>query len=517
MGLQEFKQALQSKFDRKKTKTQPISNSDVILPTELWLQILSLLPLDTVATVTLISRSLRWIAQPLLFKEDLAIHPFTISIAYRRLQVDSYLARCHDRLDFLSSPRIAPHIVKFSLTPFPAGHSLSRNSKPHIPENEIVDHVFDVLPLFTGLRSLTIHSIKSTPERMTILRSLALDYFELETRGDDITWQKMRQGVTPPTPIPAQRVLSFNCDTSPHQVPIPALVSLQFLHPTTLNQINAGPNGTESILVAMSLSSSTFPRLHTLDISARYVSCAEFIPTLHQCPNLITLRIRSSFTDSPVRPHMAPLPPQILPSLSTYHGPPYLARFFANNRDIRDFKLWSSRRPSSVVQPAKLVPILQQLGVRIEALEIGVTTLPPFLISVIAENMPALKSLAVNAHLASYHPGVVTTHVAQTPFKPSISIREGSSQLNLDTLSFGVQIPDGVLVGSSEYQEAGLAFLEKFPVQYDPTSWDQWAIELAWSKIIWNRIDLTDRDLAAPGELSIEHVEYHSAVFRTLD
>ncbi|KAG6918374.1 hypothetical protein DXG01_015026 [Tephrocybe rancida] len=351
---------------------------------------------------------------------------------------------------------------------------------------------------------------------MATLRTLTPTRFELETRGDDITWQKLPQGDIPPTPVPARQVVFFKCDTSPRQAPVPALVSLHFLHPTTLEEINAGPSGTESVLATMSVSSSGFPRLVTLDIYARFVSYPEFIPTLRQCPNLTTLRLRSAFTDSPVRPTMAPISPDILPALVTYHGPPHLAPFFASDRRIRDFKLWSSRRASSVVKPVLLAPILQQLGSHVEVLEIGVATLPSFLISVIAESLPKLRSLAVNAHLSSYHPGVATTQITRTHFEPSISIGEEPSLLSLDSLSFGVQIPEHISVGSLEHEEVGLDLLSRFPVLYDPTSWDHWAIELAWSKIIWNRLDTTDRSHVAPGELSIEHVEYHETVFRTL-
>ncbi|KAG6841147.1 hypothetical protein C0991_001424 [Blastosporella zonata] len=281
---------------------------------------------------------------------------------------------------------------------------------------------------------------------------------------------------------------------------------MQFLHPTTLEEITAGPDATESVLVAMSLSPSSFFRLLTLDIYALFYDCPEFIPALRQCPTLTTLRIRM-FGHRSEPPSMAPIPPDILPALVTYHGPLSLAQSWARDRRIRDFKLWGSRTLSSVLQPAELAPILRQLGPHVEVLEIGVMSLPPSLISIIAECLPKLKSLAVNAHVSSSYPGTATTHVTQTRFRPSISVGEGSSQLNLDSLSFGVQIPDEIAIGSLQHELIGLTLLEGFPIQYTSMSWDCRKTGFPWSKIMWNRSDVTDRRFDAPGDLSIGYVE----------
>ncbi|KAF8065246.1 hypothetical protein FPV67DRAFT_175765 [Lyophyllum atratum] len=352
---------------------------------------------------------------------------------------------------------------------------------------------------------------------MIVLQSLSLNYFELETRTDDITWQNMPEGDTPSTPIPARRVFSFNCNPSPHQRPTQFSAPLQFMHPDTMEVIRAGLNGTESILVTLSLSSSSFHNLRILDLQVRFVSCPQFIPALHQCPCLNTLRLRSAFTDSPAGLSMAPLPSRILPALTTYHGPPSLASIFAHGRQIRSFKLWSSRRVSSVSKPEKVAPLLSHLGPYVETLEIGVTTLPAFLMRVIADALPKLRSLSVNGHLSSDHTGVATMHISETPFHPCIGIIESVALLHLDFLCLGVQIPDTVTEGSPEHENIVWNLFNKFPTEYNPTSWDQWAIDLAWSRLIWNRLDIADRQGGSPGKLSVEHVEYRNPVFRSLE
>ena len=147
-----------------------------------------------------------------LFRRTIAIYPFLGSVTYRHLQPEPYIARSIDRLAFLSLPRIAKQTKEFSLTPYPRGHSLSRT----VPENTIVDRAFDVLPHFSNLNTLVKHSIKSTPHRMAVLRHLRPQVFELEIRGDDLTWQATEFQLS--TPIVAQRVFLFNCNANPHQI-----------------------------------------------------------------------------------------------------------------------------------------------------------------------------------------------------------------------------------------------------------------------------------------------------------
>jgi F-box-like len=498
---------------RQKSASEP-SSKYLHVPTEIWLEILSYLSSEDYGSLSLTCRSIRWIAQPLLFRTPLAIYPFLGSVAYRHLQLEPYIARSLERLDFLSLPRIAEQIKEFSVTPYPRGHSLTSSGSPqvHVPENVIVDRVFDVLPHLSNLNTLVIHSIRSTPQRMSVLRNLRLQVFELEIRGDDITWQASES--QPSTPIVSQRVVLFNCNASPRQIPVPVTVPLSFLYPNTLEVISTGPNGTESILAAMSSSPTPFPRLQLLDLSVRFISSSHFIMALRQCHKLTSLRLRSAATDSPAhgRPTMATLPAEVIPALTLYHGPPSLAPSFTSEHLLQDVKLWSSRSMSSVRPPTYLAEIIPLLGIHVKVLEIGVTTLPPLLLERIITCLPNLKCLAVNAHLSSYHPGVASMHTTHTTLMPSINISvPGAGKLDLDVLYIGVQLP---VVGSPEQASAACEVLSRFPQHYDPTSWGEWEIELPWSRIIWSRLDKVDDD-EIRGRLSIEHVEYTKPLFRT--
>lgn len=348
---------------------------------------------------------------------------------------------------------------------------------------------------------------------MSVLQRLHPQVFELEIRGEDITWQATESS----TPIVAQRVVLFNCNASPHQIPVPVTVPLTFLYPNTLEVITTGPNGTESILAAMSLSTSPFLRLRLLDVSVRFISSSQFISALRQCHNLTSLRLRSAATDSPAhgQPTTPPLPAEVLPALTSYHGPPSLAPSFACEHLLLDVKLWSSRSMSSVRPPIYLAEIIPLLGAHIKVLEIGVTTLPPFLLERIIVCLPNLKCLAVNAHLSSYHPGVATMHTTHTTLMPIVDISVvGAGKLDLDVLSIGVQLPATVVVGSPEQALAAYEVLSRFPHHYDPTSWGEWEIELPWSRIIWSRIDTVVDEEEIQGRLSIEHVEYIKPLFR---
>ncbi|KAF5384425.1 hypothetical protein D9615_003250 [Tricholomella constricta] len=480
---------------------EPKHNSDIFLPTELWLDILSLSTRNSIAAISLTCRSLRWIAQPLLF-QDLVIRPFLKSTTYRKPRRTLYVARRHKRLDFFSSPRIACHIRSISVIPYPP---VAR--KHNVPNPNVVAQVFSALPLFTNLRSLVLHSILCTSERLTILQNLSLDNFELDIRRGDIWGVPTRRSTL--TPIPAQRVFSFNCNAGPHERLNPSLFSLQFVHPDTLEEIHSGLDGTEIMLVAMSLSPSAFHSLRTLDISVYFIDSPQFVPAMHQCPHLATLHLRAPVTPARSLPRMSHIPSDILQALVVYHGPPFLAAFFAQDRAIRDFKLWTSRDPSSVLCPTELAPILLRLGSSVETLELGVTELPPFLIETITDSLPNLKSLSVNSHLSSNSPGTVITHIIQTKVSPPRIGAVGAvgAQLDLNNLSLGVRFPATFPIGSPVHEKIVLSLWGKFPHRYNRVMSLRWATGPAWSKIMWSRLDKDIRYNEALGTLSIEHTE----------
>ncbi|KAF9467720.1 hypothetical protein BDZ94DRAFT_1248865 [Collybia nuda] len=521
MGLQDVRVSSLFKIPRqftqkdRKRKTEP---SNIILPTELWLEILDYISLENIEALSLTCHALRLVAQPFLFR-TVVMHPFLDTIAYRRLNLEAYVVRSFERLKFLASPRIAHHVREFSLVPYPTGHSLSRRGPPQVPENTIVNQVFDILPLLPNLRTLMVHCIKSTPRRMEVLRGLHLDVLALETRGDDITWHSSDDdNHRVLTPIPSSRYFSFNCNAGPHQMPLFSVIPLDFLHRDSIVNISSGPNGTESVLEAITLSPSLFLALTNLDLSVRFVSTPTFVMALQQCPNLRSIRLRAASTDSPAhaRPMMKPLPSDAIPLLSHYHGPPSLAPIFALNRTLSSVKLWSSRSIASVTKPTVLTSVLPQLGSHVQSLEIGVTTVPIILMEILQQSFPDLKSLSVNAHLAGYNPGTVYTRTVHTHLTPELNpsvIRSG--KWDLDILSIGTQLPDTTTTDSPEQEVVAMEALTRFPLDYDPTSWGQWAIESPWSKIVWQRLHGEALGGKTRGRLSIEYVEYIKPTFQT--
>ncbi|KAF5371507.1 hypothetical protein D9615_009586 [Tricholomella constricta] len=266
-------------------------------------------------------------AQPRLFQGHLSIRTLLASTTHRIFQPDSHKARCYKRLQFFSSPRIARHIRSFSLIPFTHCPFRRTTRKQLVPENDVIDKIFSALPLFTNLRSLVVHFIRLTPRIIAILQDLTLDNFELNIRGHDI-WQGLPTEKRISMPLPARRVILFNCDANYYRTPIiPSLFSVHLVHPGTLEEIHSGPDGTQFMLIAMSSSPSAFRSLQTLDISVDFISSPQFVPAMYQCPRLAALRLRRSETPARPLPQMAPIPSNILQALVVYHGPPLPVSF----------------------------------------------------------------------------------------------------------------------------------------------------------------------------------------------
>ncbi|KAJ7646512.1 hypothetical protein FB45DRAFT_1098305 [Roridomyces roridus] len=135
----------------KKPQKPKISESDILLPTEIWLCILDLIPEVALDSISRTSKRLRFIALPLFFRSQ-QIFPFQDTFAYRRISMSAhselspygYQERSIQRLKFLGTTLISSAIRDFYVSPYPPGYN-RRHRVEHKPVEAIMDHVVRIL------------------------------------------------------------------------------------------------------------------------------------------------------------------------------------------------------------------------------------------------------------------------------------------------------------------------------------------------------------------------------------
>ncbi|KAJ7492997.1 hypothetical protein B0H11DRAFT_2006831 [Mycena galericulata] len=478
----------------------PLTESDIVLPTEIWLDILDYFPEHTLEPVSRVCKRLRWVTLPLFFRSQ-QVFPFMETFAFRRLsmnvEIAGYQERSLRRLEFLSTTRISPEVRDLYVSPYPPGYN-RRHRVEHKPVEAVMEPLLNALPKFFNLNKLVLHFPLCDENLISSLKSLRLDYLELEmlptTRGD--------------VPIPARKEFLFNRSTSPIQMFPPDSLSLVLLFPNSIERIVAGPTGTDALVRTLIQHPAGLPSLQTLDISLRVAASPDLAEALTACPQLTALRLRASALDGPHIPaHLPSLPASALPHLNSYHGPASFAPALARGRPLRFVRLWTSHGVSAICAPVLLLPALRQLdapaGVAgIFHLELGVTTVSPALLATLQQACPALAVLAVNAHLDAFHPGSVERHVLSL----ATSDGECSARLRLPrgwglrTLRLGVQLAGSSPVHSPEHAALFASAREAvagFPGAYDPTSWRRWVVDAPWYCVEWTRSSVGAVDLDA--------------------
>jgi hypothetical protein len=367
--------------------------------------------------------------------------------------------------------------------------------------------LFLALLKFGNLMKLALQFPLCNDILFSALDSLHLDSFELEvlpTALGDI-------------PIPAKREFFFNCSNSPIQLFPTNGLSLRLLFPESLERVAAGPTGTDTVTRTLACHPSGLTSLTTLDLSLRFVASPHFLIALAACPNLSSLRLRSSVMDGSIPASLPPFPANTVPHLTCYHGPAIFAPVFAHSRTLRIVRLWSSHSVSTVSAPWLLHPVLQQLGPALTSLELGVTLVPDGLLEAIRDAFPSLTMLAINAHLDSFHPGTVVRRVASPPvaLRARLALPAG---LQLQTLRLGTQLAGAPSAdaadANTELWESAREAVRAFPGGYDPTSWHRWVVDRPWYCVKWTRVEAEadgggDFGTALDGTLCIEYGEHY--------
>ncbi|KAJ7263677.1 hypothetical protein B0H12DRAFT_284510 [Mycena haematopus] len=485
----------------------PVAESELVLPTEIWLDILCCIPRDALESLSRICRRMRWIVLPLYFRSQ-QIFPFCETFAFRRLSLSTHVAgyqeRALRRLSFLSSDTISPVIRELFISPYPPGYN-RRHRVVHTPVEAVMELLLAVLPRFQNLSKLVLQFPPCNDQLFSALESLRLDYFELEVSS----------AVVGEIPIPTSGEFLFNCSTSPNQLFVSKDLSLRLLFPKSIQRIVAGPTGTDTLTRALLSHPSGLTSLITLDVSLRFVGSHHFPAALDACPNLSSLCLRSSAIDISSTPaFLPPLPTTCIPHLTSYHGPASFGPTFARNRTLRIARLWSSHSVSAVSPPWLLIPLLPLLGSTITSLELGVTLVPSELLETIHDAFPLLTVLSINTHLDSFHPGTVVRRVLVPPVAETLRVALPMG-LRLQRLRLGTQLAPTELGNHSA--PADLALFESahetirtFPTNYDPTSWRRWVVDRPWYCVEWTcAADVPGTGMLQDGTLRVEYGEHY--------
>ncbi|KAJ6583519.1 hypothetical protein DFH09DRAFT_1075923 [Mycena vulgaris] len=141
-----------------------ILESDIVLPPELWLEILAGSPGHALELVSRVCKRLRQIVLPLFFRSQ-QVFPFLETFTFRRLsmslELSGYQERSLKRLDFLSSNQISTAVRELFVSPYPPGYN-RRHKVEHRPvENATTDQI-ELLPsnarMGSDLGALGVHS-----------------------------------------------------------------------------------------------------------------------------------------------------------------------------------------------------------------------------------------------------------------------------------------------------------------------------------------------------------------------
>ncbi|KAJ7922511.1 hypothetical protein B0H13DRAFT_2317342 [Mycena leptocephala] len=144
-------------------------------PNELWLEVTAQLPSDAIRNLSSADRALYDIARSLGFTE-FKLYPYPYDFQPQKAQLDDAL----QRLDFWSSPNIAPHVrsctARSNAHRWQGSAQLHDGGSPHI----LMNTFFELLPRFTGLQRLYADWIQFTQMGLASLCGLpTLTHVEL--------------------------------------------------------------------------------------------------------------------------------------------------------------------------------------------------------------------------------------------------------------------------------------------------------------------------------------------------
>ncbi|KAJ6455464.1 hypothetical protein C8R45DRAFT_1036409 [Mycena sanguinolenta] len=363
----------------KRTRSGSVSGSQVaLIPPEIWLQIFAYLSSPTdIKACSLTCVSFRQLAQPLLFAK-IFTHPLPPPLALRSLQTNKYRRRTSQRLEFFTSPLIAPAVRECWIDPPSA-------EDDDLPTDVLIDTIFDRLRRLPNLKVLGCRYIRLTSERLAVLPCLALTTVTLESCLSDLTDFTHH----PALPLSTVTFKYHDHDVLSRDAILPPLLSL-FLSPRHLQRLTA----TSTEILPVITKSRPFMRLLQLEIPIECLTSDLFVPALFHFPALerITLQTNAEGFIPSRTTVVNVFPPDMLPNLRFYRGPRNFMALFASTGNIQTMEI------SLPVKAHRLLRTLGQLkSCPLDFLSFRIDgTVPRDLLECIHKLIPTLRTLSIN-------------------------------------------------------------------------------------------------------------------------
>ncbi|KAF8209497.1 hypothetical protein K438DRAFT_1929894 [Mycena galopus ATCC 62051] len=367
------------------------SNSVILnVPVDIWLEILSHTARPDLCSLTLVTPTLRWLAQSLMFESLVLRIPGQNSNQTRfllKLALFISIRRgLHSKFAFFTSPRIAPLVRNCKLLGDSSG----------APEVYGVA-LCDALPKFPRLRRLHLEDILMTPRMVRKIAKVSSDIqlclrlIRCTPRFPVSLWV---------SPILLEELSLTTNDEDPEAViyhnrwlSILSL-NLQKLRVLVLRNVESTMKSMEIFI-----DSPDFPGLEVLSLDSGGIdknSEQKFISILSRFPSLRTLELHSSNTRVLWSPWSSEIPATTVPLLSCFCGPAHLAPAFCAGRQITRLKL----QGTVGVQPCEqqlldlhLFGMIASKNVTLASLQLRVKFPTQQLLEAIATSFPMLRSL----------------------------------------------------------------------------------------------------------------------------
>ncbi|KAJ7055827.1 hypothetical protein C8F01DRAFT_447036 [Mycena amicta] len=355
------------------------------MPAELWIKVFEHLPSYTLPSVTLTCRTFRALAQPLLFS-TISTHPeepktgLSLRVPGQNANA-KYRKRIGERMAFFFSPQIS-HAVRVCRIAVP----VPEEGAP-APSDELVDHIFAMLPHFPNLRVLECRYIRLTPMRLRVLQGL-----ELRTISFEFCFGNVSDFAAMPA-VPLREVTFKYSDASITRDSDRASPCPIFLSPDHLETLHAT---TTLVLHTLARSPQPFSRLRTLELPVESLMSPHFIAALARCPAVENI----AFHTTDYLPHVdfTALPEGVLPNLRSYRGPHHFAAAFLRNRTAQRLDVSMPCRPASLESSLlKLYDPREGSNTTLRALSFPLSSpdIPSALLETIHNSFPLLASLAI--------------------------------------------------------------------------------------------------------------------------
>lgn len=353
-------------------------------PPELWLGIFPFLSDKDLRAVTQTCSTFRYLAQPFLFRV-LDICPFFLAYNTDRpiRRPRRYLQSTLDRLEFYTSPRIAPAVNQLWISPYARSGFPPRRLTDDLDPTLIISAIIDALPAFPNIRTLAWHCIDIRPSWWAAIQRLP-SLTNLWVNSSAILPSTSPRAFTPHLPL--AHIAHLDLDQWAWGGHLTNHVSI---HEERLNGVD--PLLLSSVIHAETIQTVSVPRhntaLHLLSILAHVgynnpcmlcsltlpyssISSEDFIPTLAQSTLLEELYILPPHDEHFRIPDLQDkLPSTSIPHLKVYDGPYRLLPIFSNARHheprkLRFIGLWGLDEQISmtVCNPHQLEPVLRELA-----------------------------------------------------------------------------------------------------------------------------------------------------------